>query len=321
MKNQFFISLALFLFSAAAIAQNVQPENVIEVFTTVKGSKSSQRTILFFNYSEQDCLIKKTWIEQDSGGVFKITDPVSNLSVSRGNSFTLKVIFTPSSNHVGIFTANLLVSSSLSDTPTRVKLKGLSVQGLEGKNEPALSKILELLNYNINIGWDNLANHTKPQLLGNEIEASIFARASQLKPVEMLPIARFSPDFKLPFGYYKPTDKTMPKLYEVGKLDAAGDHHQHQTTYPELVSGNTVFEPVVPEFGLFTYSPSHIAFTEDFLNQKFYPLQTAHATRVYPLNDANGKRIDNQFLICFEEAKNGDYQDYVFILKNVNVIK
>jgi hypothetical protein len=321
MKNQFLIQLVFFLFSCTCLAQNVKPEQEIQVFTTVKGSKSSPRTILFFNYSEQNCLIKNTWIAQDENSVFEIAESVNNQSVSRGNSFTLEIIFTPSANHIGIFTADLMVSSSLSDSPTQVKLKGLSVRGMEGKNEPALSTILELFDYEIAIGWDSLANHTNPQLQGDEIEASVFTRADQTKQIEMLPIARFSPDFKLPFGYYKPTEKTMPKLYQVGELDAAGDHHQHQTTYPKVVTGNTVFEPVINEFGLFTYSPSHIAFTEDFLNQKFYPLHVAHATRVYPLKNKNGKQIENQYLICFEEAKNGDYQDYVFILKNVKVIR
>lgn len=320
--RKLFISLIISHISVFnVIAQNVTPETKVSVFTSVSGANSDQQKILFFNYSEKECTINSTWIKNNESEYFKIKNPVSSLKVERGNSFSLTIYFSPEAGAVGNFEADLMVSSTLSDEPTTVKLKGLSIKGLEGKNEPSLASILDLFNYKINVGWDSLSNHTKPELLGDEISASVFSRVNQNEPVEMKPLARFSPDFLLPFGYYQPTEKTMPKLYQVGELAAAGEHHEHQTTWPKLSGGNINFEPVIPEFGLFTYSPSHIAFTEDFLNQKFYPMQAAHAVRVYPLMDSQGNTLKNQFLICFEEAKNGDYQDYVFILKNVKVVR
>jgi hypothetical protein len=30
-----------------------------------------------------------------------------------------------------------------------------------------------------------------------------------------------------------------------------------------------------------------------------------------------GQPAENSYLICFEDASNGDYQDYVFVLSNV----
>lgn len=39
--------------------------------------------------------------------------------------------------------------------------------------------------------------------------------------------------------------------------------------------------------------------------------------RTYPLKDRAGAAIPNGYLVCFEEAANGDYQDYVFTLYNV----
>jgi hypothetical protein len=39
------------------------------------------------------------------------------------------------------------------------------------------------------------------------------------------------------------------------------------------------------------------------------------------LKDANGKIINNSYLLCFEEAKNGDYNDYVFIVKHITPVK
>lgn len=321
MKKLFILLTISQLLFYCVNAQNVTPETDIVVYTSVNGEKSDEQKILFFNYSEQECTIKKTWIENDEANRFKIKKPVANLNLERGNSFSLSVYFSPEQGAIGNFEGNLMVSSTLSDEPSRLQLKGLSIKGLEGKNEPSLSSILKLFGYKIDVGWDSLANHTRPELQGDEIKASVFARVDASEPVEMKPLARFSPDFQLPFGYYQPNEKTMPKLYQVGELAAAGPHHEHQTTCPKLANGNSKFEPVIPTFGLFTYSPSHIAFSEDFLNQKFYPMQISHAVRIYPMQDSAGKTIENQYLVCFEEAKNGDYQDYVFILKNVRVVK
>jgi len=39
--------------------------------------------------------------------------------------------------------------------------------------------------------------------------------------------------------------------------------------------------------------------------------------KVYPLTDAAGNVVAASYLIAVEEAGNGDYQDYVFILSNV----
>ena len=43
----------------------------------------------------------------------------------------------------------------------------------------------------------------------------------------------------------------------------------------------------------------------------------AHATRIYPVKDRAGQLVPNAYLVTFEDATNGDYQDYVFLLTNV----
>ena len=42
-------------------------------------------------------------------------------------------------------------------------------------------------------------------------------------------------------------------------------------------------------------------------------------TKVYPLHDLPGRFAANSFLLAIEEAANGDYQDYVFVLRNATV--
>ena len=68
------------------------------------------------------------------------------------------------------------------------------------------------------------------------------------------------------------------------------------------------------EFGIFTTSMTHKTYTEDAKNAAN---QVKHAVRTYPLKDRAGVAIPSTYLVCFEEAANGDYQDYVFTLSNV----
>jgi hypothetical protein len=44
-----------------------------------------------------------------------------------------------------------------------------------------------------------------------------------------------------------------------------------------------------------------------------------HRVKVFPLADATGTAIPQSYLVAVEEASNGDYQDYVFVLSNVNL--
>jgi hypothetical protein len=42
----------------------------------------------------------------------------------------------------------------------------------------------------------------------------------------------------------------------------------------------------------------------------------SHRVRVYPLRDRGGTLVPHAYLLGWEEATNGDYQDYVFVLRN-----
>lgn len=299
-------------------AQNLQAEEEVISFTAVNGSTSEERTLMVFNYFEKQANDVSARLVENQSNAFKITSPVKSM-IERGNSSSVRLVFSPASGNIGTFNAKLQIISSVSDKPTMVSLRGLSLSGLEGSNEPPLADVLDVLGYQINIGWEDLTTTTTDDLKGDEISASLFSRAEGTY-VELIPVARFSPDFVLPYGYYEPNQKTLPKLFQVGELAAKGDRHEHQTTYPNLKSGDLKFIPQRDTFGIFTYSPTHLAFSEDFLNEKFYPTYIKHAVRVFPLRDSEGESIQNSYLVCFEEAKNGDYQDYVFLLKNVKVV-
>tara|TARA_R110002072_G_C7579432_1_gene501926 strand:- start:137 stop:469 length:333 start_codon:yes stop_codon:yes gene_type:complete len=94
---------------------------------------------------------------------------------------------------------------------------------------------------------------------------------------------------------------------------------EHQTLFPAVSNGSTGFVPKSEPFGFYTTSPSHVAYSKDTWNKKLFKKNAAHAARIYAVKDAQRHILPNQFLVCFEEAFNGDYQDYVFLVKNIAI--
>jgi len=98
---------------------------------------------------------------------------------------------------------------------------------------------------------------------------------------------------------------------EVGALES----QEAQTLNPRAEAGSTTsFTAPAGTFGIYTESLTHTTYTEDSKNAGN---ATLHAVRTYPLKDREGVAIPNAYLVCFEEAANGDYQDYVFTLWSV----
>jgi len=222
------------------------------------------------------------------------------------------ITFQPSGDFTGIAKATLKIKTD------HILLTGLSTNGLEGENEAPLSRIVDALGYKTEIGWTTLANHCRPDLQGDELPPSFFKKAGAGN-VEMIPLARYSPDFLLNFGYYTPSGQG-PKQSHLGVLAKAKQFPEHQILFPGLASGRKEFDPQEKAFGFYAISPSHTAYSEDIWNILFYPAHATHAVRVYPVKDKTGTLIKNNYLVCFEEAANGDYNDYVFLLKNIQPV-
>jgi hypothetical protein len=213
-------------------------------------------------------------------------------------------------------------------------------------HEPTLGEILTTLGYNkINVGVaQNDANPISPSdasKLPKGIEAGTDEVAGQLFTkagagnVTMVEVARFSPMGPMPFGWYpmgSPTTHnpagtmaTIPSDGPAGQTLGQNSHGARMVLSP--VTGSQSFDPGAMTFGLYVYS--------DQLSQKYDTGGTAsngdydysedapnsppgtHRTKVYPLKDATGALVANTYLVAVEEAGNGDYQDYVFVLGNV----
>jgi hypothetical protein len=203
-------------------------------------------------------------------------------------------------------------------------------------HEPTLGEILTELGYKLNVGPEgtdcNLISPSDASKLStiamppDAIASSLFVKAGAGN-VTMVPVARFSPEGPMPFGWYP---KGTPATHNMaGTMATDPGNAQTSNGAREVLSPTTgaqAFDPGTAVFGLWVYS--------DQMSQKYSTGGTAsngdydysedapnspagtHRTQVFPLKDATGTLVPNSFLIAVEEAGNGDYQDYVFVLGN-----
>ncbi|WP_276373155.1 DUF1080 domain-containing protein [Chryseolinea sp. H1M3-3] len=279
--------------------------------SAIKGTTSRCDTLILF--SNRDYNIRDIKIAGTHASYFRLTNK-SFSKISVGKPAKIALVFEPPSNFTGIAEAFVKINSNTLTIP----LYGLSTQGLEGENEAPLAQVVEALGLKINLGWTTLANHLRPELQGEELTPSLFVKADT-GTVVMIPVARYSPDFPLNFGYYTQGNHG-PVQHQAGILAAAGNIPEHQTLYPALAEGATSFDPGDKQFGFYATSPGHTLYSEDIWNMLFYPTHATHAIRIYPVRDNTGKTIPNTYLVGMEEAANGDYNDYVFLVKNIKPV-
>ena len=303
----------LFLFSLGSqlFAQKITTTKSVVILSAIKGSPSKADTIKLS--STENIKIGTLKISGDQAGFFKIISPALK-QVNEGKPEIIILTFEPPETFIGIAKATLEIKSQ----NISVKLTGLSTKGLEGENEAPLSDVVDALGYKIDIGWKTLANNWRPDLQGEELAPALFKRAKEGK-VEMVPVARYSPDFNLNFGYYSPS-KNGPVQHQVGILAKAGKFPEHQTLFPSVSLGQTSFDPGEGPFGFYAISPGHSIYSEDMWNILFYPPHATHAMRIYPVHNEQGVTLENTYLVSMEEAVNGDYNDYVFIVRNIKPV-
>ena len=316
MKKISFKSVLLFIFSTlvidvAAQVSLLSADKQQLIFSAIKETQSKPDTVTF-TLKKGSAKITTTIVGEQAGS-FKILSTVP-AQIPADRQVKVAMMFAPAS-HVGIAKANLKVTDAAGKELATVNLTGLGLKGVEGENEAALTTVMEALGYKVNVGWTTLANHAKPILQGDEVVATSFKKAGKGK-VEMIPIARFSPDFELPFGYYTTSAGGLQK-HQAGVLSKTVSRPEHAALFPAISSGVTSFDPGENVFGLFATGPTHSGYTADAWNVLLHPAYVGHAVRTYPAKDRQGKPLENCYLVCFEEARNGDYNDYVFLVKNV----
>jgi len=296
------------------LSQNLSANKYEVVLSSIKGTSSRPDTLLLTS-EKGTAGIRSLQIKSDKGSFFRILSNKPK-QVTAGKTEAVVIVFEPSEQFIGTARAILMVESG--NQNLTVSLTGLSTRGLEGENEAPLADIVDALGYNIDVGWTTLANHLRPELQGEELVPTLFKKAGA-GSVEMIPVARYSPDFPLNFGYYTQA-KTGPVQHQAGILSEAEDFPEHQILFPALALGQTSFDPGTEKFGFYAISPGHSLYSDDLWNILFHPENATHAMRIYPVRTKEGELLSNTYLICMEEAANGDYNDYVFLVKNVEPV-
>ncbi|HEX2876428.1 MAG TPA: hypothetical protein VHP33_34480, partial [Polyangiaceae bacterium] len=277
-------------------------------FGAVQQTDATPQTIVLKNESAAAVQLMSVKLDAAAPGTptFELmAPPAAGTSLAAGATANVQVKFRPSG--VALFQSSVLVETTVPALKLRVGLFGLGTKGLEGENEPFLKIVLDTLGYDINVGGAGLLSTTTP-LVGDEVAAQRFKAAAAGAEVELIPVARYSPEEPIPYGYYTATET------QVGVIS----NDQYQALNPKTDAGSKLsFAAPAGDFGIFTSSKTHKTYTEDSKNAAN---QVKHAARTYPLKDRAGTPIANAYLVCFEEAANGDYQDYVFTLSNVTPV-
>jgi len=135
--------------------------------------------------------------------------------------------------------------------------------------------------------------------------------------VTVTPIAIFSGPASpaATVGYYTLTSTggvaARNKLFDVPSTD-------YQTLNPGAV-GRTTFDPGTQKFGLYSQwkaQNNRIVYQQDFRNT-FITSSQRRMFRFYPLKNPDGSTVPNAYVVGNEEAFNHDYQDGVYIIRNV----
>jgi len=273
------------------------------IFSGVQNTRSAPQTISLKNPSMATVQIESVTLDTAALAFELMSGPKAGSSVAAGDTATAQVVFHPTA--IGVFQGGVNIKTSDPVGQKTVGLFGLSARALEGENEPPLKLVVDTLGFAIDVGGSTLSLGTGASPIGDEVPAFRF-KASGAMPVELIPVARYSPQELIPYGYYTAAGEVV-----IGTIAA----DQNQTLYPMTQPGaKSSFDAPAGEFGIFTASATHKTYSEDPKNAAN---QTKHAVRTYPLKNRQGMAVANAYLICMEEAANGDYQDYVFELANV----
>ena len=234
-----------------------------------------------------------------------------------------------------LLTANLTATSSSGSAQATVY--GLVL--IQSNYEATLGQILIALGYKLDVGqaqdnWNPNTSMMAANLPGveagsDEVAAPHFVKAGT-GDVSLTLVARFSPPGVLPYGWYPSQSATT--LNTVGTMSMTTDAQtsdKARMISPPLQAGSaTTFDPGSGAFGLWVFSDQKTEkyneggntingdydYSQDALNAP----ANVHRFKSYPLKDASGASLAQKYLVAVEEAGNGDYQDYVFVLSNVS---
>ena len=282
----------------------------------VGGSAAAARSVTLRNTGDTTLTISSATITGTAASKFRVVSRPT--SILPGQSGKVSVNF--GATFLGPQGATLQIrSNSSSNALLNVTLRGLGTRGLEGANEPSLQWILDTYQIPVKVGDPTPSEATMPvtpSTPNNELVRQLFQKAGP-GVVTVTPIAIFSGPASpaATVGYYTLNSTggvgVRNKLFDVPSSD-------YQTLNPGAV-GRTTFDPGSQKFGLFSQwraQNNRIVYQQDFRNT-FITSSQRRMFRFYPLKNPDGSTVPNAYVVGNEEAFNRDYQDGVYIIRNV----
>jgi hypothetical protein len=317
------------------------------IVTGVRGTSTPPATtvIQLHNGGQAPVQITSLTVTGTDQALFKVTAPSVPATLAAGADIpvTVQLLTTSASlppapsnkDKGGTLLTGTLTASSSAGTAQAVAYGLVMIQA---NYEATLGQILTTLGYKITVGraqdnWNPNTSMDAKDLPGvevgtDEVAAKHFVKAGAGN-VTLTVIARFSPYGALPYGWYPSTSSTTRNVVgTMAMITDAQTNNKARMVLPPLVAGTmTTFDPGSAPFGLWVYTDQvtqkyesggkaangDYNFSDDALNSP----ANAHRFKTYQLKDASGTVIAQSYLVAVEEAGNGDYQDYVYLLGNV----
>ena len=255
-------------------------------------------------------------------------------TIPEGGSVQVAVRFTGSDpvddNRAVLMKGTLTVETDSGLAPKVVQLAGLAQNQSEQGEEPSVAQIVEAFGYTTDVAQGQLANGGRVETVGDEVLLPYLEALDGGQPVEVIQLAAFLNQGNVArLSAHGLSSESLTELF-------AADDQQGQTVLPDglvLGAGNTgsvartSFSPSAP-FGLKVTvdgRPTYASWTDPEANRidpKFGQLvgdDRGHLIRFFEAKDASGAVIPGTYIGIqdYPGAGNYDYNDHMFIVKNV----
>jgi hypothetical protein len=276
-------------------------------FSGLRGAATATESVAVKNTGSEPVQVSEVRVVGLQASTFKIVNvPLLPMVLQPSGSFSFAVGFEPAADaDPGVHHGRVRLVLTEDDDGPPCDLTGLVTKSKERTDEPPLQQVLEALGYDVDVGSPALA--LPAGKAGDQIEAPTFQRA---KPgnVGYYLIARYTAEEDSLFGYYV-MEGGKPVLRGIGSASKA----HSQTLNPELDSESQAsFDLGDVTFGLYLKVGKRTLYSDTKLNSG------GAATRVYPLRSRGRALVPDAFVVAFDEDGDGDFQDHVFMLWNVN---
>ncbi|GAA5481637.1 3-keto-disaccharide hydrolase [Haloferula sargassicola] len=288
-------------------AARLRAEPRLLSLSAVKGQATRPRSVTITKPA--DVRIDRVHLSGADAGAFELLDGPGKWGAGKTEA-TWTIGFHPDHGR-GRYSALLELGEP--GDGAHVLLQGIALDAFEGGNEPPLQDIVHALGIPLDVGGSQLDLDKDAAAIGEGSTASYFVAAGDGK-VRITPLARFSPPGSTPVGIFF---RGKDELREVARLAGSGGvADAHQCLFPPLEGGASSIEIDAPDepFGFYMQGHQYTSFSDPARPSK---AGIPHTVRIFPARYVQGRRLEHAWVVGFEEASNGDYQDAVLLVEGI----